>query len=147
MSDLPFLNEVGQLRKEIPPRTVVSWILAVERHDVVVTLLHILKEDLHLLRLPSGLLHVPLHNNGNLIFWMEFGWVRQVTRVKRHLDILDVVDVLLGIGLQLLNVDLLRCYDAANLVGETFPSRILVAHNSFDNVGECGFIPVILEHT
>ena len=104
MADLPFLNEVGQLRKEIPPRTVVSWILAVERHDVVVTLLHILKEDLHLLRLPSGLLHVPLHNNGNLIFWMEFGWVRQVTRVKRHLDILDVVDVL-SPGLQCIASD------------------------------------------
>lgn len=45
-TNLPLLNKVRQLGKELSPRAVVCWIFAIERHDVVVALLHILEEDL-----------------------------------------------------------------------------------------------------
>lgn len=78
---------------------------------------------------------------------MELGGIRQVTGVKRHLDVLDVVNVLLRVLDELLDVDLLCSDDATDLVGETFPARVLVADDTFNEVGKRGFVLVILEHT
>jgi hypothetical protein len=80
---LPLLHEVRKLGEELSPRTVVLWIFSVERHDIIVALLHILKEDLQLLRLSSRLLHTPLYDNRNLVFWVKLGGVGQVTSVER----------------------------------------------------------------
>jgi hypothetical protein len=77
---------------------------------------------------------------------VELGGVRQVTRVERHLHVLDVVNILLRICLQLLDVDLLRGDDAVDFVGEAFPTGVLVAHNTLDDIGKRRLVLVVLEH-
>jgi hypothetical protein len=73
---LPLLHEVRQLSKELSPGIIIGWIFSVERHDVVVTLLHIFEEDLQLFCLSSRLLHAPLDDDRHLIFRMELGGIR-----------------------------------------------------------------------
>jgi hypothetical protein len=108
--------------------------------------LHVFEEDLQLLCLPPSLLHASLDDDCHLVFWVEFAWVRQVTCVKRHLDVLDIVNVLLRVLDQLFDIDLLRSDHTADFVGETFPARVLVAHDTFDEVGKRRFVLVVLEH-
>jgi hypothetical protein len=72
MTYLPFLDEVGQLRKEIPPRTVIGRIFTIKRHNIIVALLHVLQEDLHLLCLSSSLFRMFL-NFFWVFIWLQLG--------------------------------------------------------------------------
>lgn len=77
---------------------------------------------------------------------MELAGIGQIAHVERHLDILDVVNVFLGILLELLDVNLLRRYDATDLFYEVLPARVLVAHDAFHQVGKSGFVLIVLQH-
>jgi hypothetical protein len=77
-----------------------------------------------------------LYDDGELVFRVELAGIGQVTGVKRHLDILDVVDILLCILDKLFDIDLLRRDDATDFIGKAFPARVLVAYDTFDEIGK-----------
>lgn len=143
---LPLLDEIGQLGKEVAARRVVGRVFAIEGHDVVVALLHVLKEYLQLLCLSPSFLHASLHNDRDLVFGVELAWIREITGIERHLNVLDVVNILLRISLQLFDIDLLCCDDTTDLIGESLPAGVLVAHNTLNHVGKGGLVLVILQH-
>jgi len=78
---------------------------------------------------------------------VELFRIAQVTGVQGGLDVLDVVDVLLGVLAELIDVELLEVDYAADIVRESFPLGVLVADDTLDQVGEGGLVLVILDHT
>ncbi len=146
MRPLPLGDEERQFGEEVAPRVLVGWVLAVEGHDVVVGAHHLLEVHLHLLRLAARVLHAPPDDLGDAVLGVELLGVREAACVERLLHVGDVVDVLLGVRLQLLDINLLHHNDARDVVGEVFPLRVLVADNAFDEVGQSGLILVVLHH-
>ena len=73
---------------------------------------------------------------------MELLGIAQVAGVQTGLDVLDVVDVLLGVGAEVVDVEFLQADDAVDLVDEVLPFGVLVAHDALDQVRKgLSFLP------
>ena len=77
---------------------------------------------------------------------MELLGIAQVAGIQTGLDVLDVVDVLLGVSAEVVDVEFLQADDAVDLVDEVLPFGVLVAHDALDQVGECAFVLVVFDH-
>ena len=77
---------------------------------------------------------------------MELLGIAEITRVKRHLDISNVVDVLLGIHSKLFDVKFLCTNDTGDIVNETLPFRVLISNYPLHKVRESGLIFLVFDH-
>ena len=146
VSYLPVRDERRQLGEEISSGVLVGGILAVEGHDVVVGPQHLVEVELHLFGLPSSVFHGSLHDLADAILRVELGRVAEVSRVERRLHVLDVVDVSIRILLDLVDVEVLRRHDVADIVDEALPLRVLRSHDTLDEVGKGRFVLLVLDH-
>lgn len=88
-----------------------------------------------------------MHHLTDAILWMEFLAVAQIAGVERHLDVLDIVNVFLGIYAKLFDVNFLNGHNSANVFDEAFPFRILISYDPFDEICESRLVLFILDHT
>lgn len=78
---------------------------------------------------------------------MELSRVTKIASIKRCLHVANVVNVLLGVDLQLLHVQLLCHDDASDIFCKAFVLWVLPSDNTLDIVHQCGFVLIVLDHT
>lgn len=82
-SYLPLNDKAGQLGEEVPSCILIRGILTIEGHDIIVSPIHLLKEQLHLFCLPPCVFHRPLNDLTDAILWMEFLTIAEIAGVER----------------------------------------------------------------
>ena len=59
----------------------------------------------------------------------------------------SLIPVAFGILLKLLHIEFLRGDDSSNILGEALPLRVLCSDDALNEISECRFIFVVLDHS